>query len=275
MDRSMISSAVAMAQIQKSIDLIANNMSNLSTTGYKSRNASFSSLLFQNMKIQPDKDFNLGDASPLGIREGTGAHVSDTQLVMEQGTLVQTERTLDLALTQPDRFFTVATPGKAPHYTRDGTFYLSPDAANPNVMNLVTASGQFVIGANGGKIQLPSQFDKVIFTADGQVQYKTQGGQTVNAGVLGIVAVKHPQLLQAQGDNTFTLPNLAALGLTQAEVMGPNGGAAVVRQGALEQSNVDMSEQMANLMTMERAYQFNARSLSIGNDMMGLINQLK
>jgi flagellar basal-body rod protein FlgG len=142
-------------------------------------------------------------------------------------------------------------------------------------MNLVTADGSFVLDKNGGRIQIPANFDDITFDASGNVNYTLPGGGKGTAGQLGIVAINRPQLLEAQGNNTFMMPNLAALGLTQTNVMQPNGGAAVVRQGALEQSNVDMGEQMTKLMTMERAHQFNARSLRVGDDMMNLINQLK
>lgn len=274
MDRTMMTSATTMAQLQKGIDLISNNISNLSTTGYKSRSATFQSLLFQNMTDQPDKNQNLGRVTPLGIREGNGARLSDTQMDMSVGALNPTGRPLDLALTNADHFFTIGS-GDAPRYTRDGTFYLSPDATNPNTMNLTTANGQFVLDQNGNPVQIPAHFEDINIDAAGKVTYTMPGGGKGTAGELGIVDIKRPQLLEAQGDNTFTLPNLASLGLTQNDVLAPNNGALVVRQGFLESSNVDLSDQMTNLMTMERAYQFNARSLRVGDDMMNLINQLK
>jgi len=282
MNRAMIMSAVTMSQIQKSIDLIANNLSNISTNGYKSRNATFSSLLFQNMTNQPDKDQNLGRLTPLGIRVGSGARVSDTQMDMRLGNIKTTDRPLDLALTEPDRFFSIQVMGpdgnSETRYTRDGNFYLNPDAANPDMLNLVTANGYFVLDEKGQRIQIPAGFSDIRFTPTGEVTYTMSGGEdrpSVVAGRLGIVSIRRPQLLLAQGDNTLALPNLASLGLTQADVLAANGDANVVQQGALESSNVDLTDQLTELMNMQRAYQFNARSLSISDQMQGLINDLR
>jgi len=163
-------------------------------------------------------------------------------------------------------------------YTRDGNFYLNPDAANPDMLNLVTANGYFVLDEKGQRIQIPAGFSDIRFTPTGEVTYTMSGGEdrpSVVAGRLGIVSIRRPQLLLAQGDNTLALPNLASLGLTQADVLAANGDANVVQQGALESSNVDLTDQLTELMNMQRAYQFNARSLSISDQMQGLINDLR
>jgi flagellar basal-body rod protein FlgG len=282
MDRSMMTAAVTMNQLQQGLDLIANNLANLNTNGYKSRSATFSSLLAQNMTRQPDETVNLGRLSPLGIRLGTGARVADTRLKMDQGSIRTTGRALDFALTQPDLFFTVSTTGQeglattTTGFTRDGAFYLQPDANNPRFLNLVTASGQFVLDENGNRIRIPGDYAEIHVDPTGEVSYETRGGQNVTVGRLGIVQILRPQLLEAQGDNVFVLPDLQALGLVVGDVIGPNiANQPVVQQGALESSNVDLSEEMTKMMTLERSYEFNARSLSVADDMLGLINNLR
>lgn len=280
MNRSLITSSVTMAQLQKGIDLVANNLSNVSTTGYKSRDASFSNLLVQSLENQPDKTKSLGRVTPLGIRMGTGARVSDTSLNMAQGTIKQTDRPLDLALTKANRFFTVQVVGAEGNaetrYTRNGTFYLQPDPQNNNIMNLVTSDGYFVLDNSGNRIQLPSSFKALHINQTGQISLEFANGVTRDEVQLGVVEAKRPQLFIAMGDNTFSLPNLSALGLTTGNVLSTvTGGDRGIQQGALESSNVDMTKQMTDLMTLERAYQFNARAVSITNDMMGLVNSLR
>lgn len=280
MDRSMISAAVTMNQLQKGLDVVANNLSNLSTNGYKSRSASFSELLYQNLTNQPDQDQNLGRLTPIGLRMGSGARLSDTQMDTSMGALKQTDRALDVALLKPDQFFQVSVRddngGYHTRYTRDGAFYLQPDANNPNKMNIVTASGAFVLGRNGQPLQIPSDTESITINQTGHIQATLRDGRNIQVGDIGVVAIKRPQLLQALGDNMLGFPDLAPLGLNLNDVVTPAGATeTAVRQGMLEGSNVDLSREMTNMMMMERAYQFNAKAISVADDMQGLVNGLR
>ncbi|MFC4620478.1 flagellar hook-basal body protein [Camelliibacillus cellulosilyticus] len=280
MDRSMISAAVTMNQLQKGLDVVANNLSNLSTNGYKSRSASFSELLYQNLTNQPDQDQNLGRLTPIGLRMGSGARLSDTQMDTSMGALKQTDRALDVALLKPDQFFQVSVRddngGYHTRYTRDGAFYLQPEANNPNKMNIVTASGAFVLGRNGQPLQIPSDTESITINQTGHIQATLRDGRNIQVGDIGVVAMKRPQLLQALGDNMLGFPDLSPLGLNLNDVVTPAGATeTAVRQGMLEGSNVDLSREMTNMMMMERAYQFNAKAISVADDMQGLVNGLR
>jgi flagellar basal-body rod protein FlgG len=278
MDSSMITSAVTMGQIQQKIDLIANNLSNAGTNGYKSRDSEFTALLSQQIQNLPPKADSAGRLTPTGIRMGTGAAISDTQLNMAQGAIKKTDRALDLALTDPHHFFQVSVVGSdgttSVQYTRDGTFYLSPGSGN-GARQLVDAAGNYVLDANGSKINIPANLSDIKFHENGAIDGKLPNGQTVSIGTLGLVNISRPQLLQAQGGNLFTLPNLQALGLQTANVIQTANGQGSVMQGALEGSNVDTSKELTDLIGIQRAYQFNARALSISDQMMGLINNLR
>jgi len=280
MDRATIAAAVTMSQIQKGLDVVANNMANLETTGFKASNSAFSSLLVQSLDNQPDKVQNLGRLSPLGVREGTGARIAQTQLDTSEGAIQTTNRMLDLALQQPNQYFTITTfddNGTAhQELTRNGTFFLQEDANNKNLLNLVTENGSFVQNSNGGHIQVPANIKNVNFDANGQIIGVTDRGQQVNLGRINVVTVTHPQLLQSNGDSSYTLPNLNALGINRNDVIQETPVNAIsVKQGALESSNVDLSDQMTQLLNLQRSYQFNSRAITIDDEMSGLINSMR
>ncbi|HSU79605.1 MAG TPA: flagellar hook-basal body protein [Candidatus Angelobacter sp.] len=280
MDRSLITSAVSMGEIQKAMDTVANNLSNLNTTGFKQRQAVFSSLLEQNLTNQPDALVPLNRETPLGLREGTGSKVSGTKMDMAEGAIKQTDRPLDLALTQPDQFFTIETPnsnGQAEtRYTRNGAFYLSPDASNPNQMNLVTQNGAFVLDQTGKRIVLPKGTDQVTVSKTGQLQVNLQNGVQTTGSQIGVVSISKPQLLTSAGDTTFSMPSLAALKVPVANVLTRVPAQSVsVQTGALEASNVDLTDAMTQLTTLQRSYQFNARAIQVTDDMMNLVNTIR
>jgi flagellar basal-body rod protein FlgG len=280
MDRSLITSAVSMGEIQKALDTVANNLSNLNTTGFKQRQAVFSSLLEQNFTDQPDATIPLNRETPLGLREGTGSKVSGTKMDMAEGTIQQTDRPLDLALTQPDQFFTIEAPnskGQAEtRYTRNGAFYLEPNAASPNRMDLVTQNGSFVLDQTGKRIELPVGTDQVTVSKTGQLQVTLRNGTHTTGAQIGVVSIHKPQLLTSAGDTTFTLPSLGALKIPIANVLTRVPTQTVsVQPGALEASNVDLTDAMTQLTTLQRSYQFNARAIQVADDMMNLVNTIR
>lgn len=269
-----------MGEIQKALDTVANNLSNLNTTGFKQRQAVFSSLLEQNFTDQPDATVPLNRETPLGLREGTGSKVSGTKMDMAEGTIQQTDRPLDLALTQPDQFFTIESTGSngqaETRYTRNGAFYLQPNASNPNRMNLVTQDGSFVLDQTGKRIELPVGTDQVTVSKTGQLQVTLRNGTQTTGAQIGVVSIHKPQLLTSAGDTTFTLPSLGALKIPIANVLTRVPTQTVsVQPGALEASNVDLTDAMTQLTTLQRSYQFNARAIQVADDMMNLVNTIR
>ncbi|MFD2616191.1 flagellar hook-basal body protein [Terrilactibacillus laevilacticus] len=279
MQRSMITSSVTMGQIQKQLDMIANNLANASTTGYKSKNATFTELLEQQIDNINPKEDKAPRLTPAGIRSGTGAKIDDIKTDMTQGGIQSTDRDLDLALTSPDQMFEIGvsngTGGRVTQYTRDGAFYLSVDAQNPDQVNLVTRKGQAVLDSNGNPINLPSGTKSIEVGPNGEVTAIMPNDARQTVGQIGIVTINRPELLESRGDNLYGLPNMQALGLTIADVLTQTPMAdRAVKSHALENSNVDMTKEMTDLVTLERSYQFNARALTMSDQMSGLVNSL-
>lgn len=277
MERQMISTAVTLGQIQQQLATVANNIANVDTTGYKGRNANFSDLLEQQVNnIAPNQDAAdvANRLTPAGIRLGNGARVGDTTLDMDAGKLEQTGNQLDLALTNDQQFFTVDLNG-ATAYTRAGDLSAQPDPQNAAQLDLLTKTGEAVLGSNGQPIRLPAGSSDIQIDKAGAITAVMPSGARVNAGRLGIVQINRPQLLQSQGNNLFTLQNLNRLGIGLNNVVQPvAAGAGSVVQGQLEGSNVDLSDEMTNLIDLERNYQMNANSISMSDQMSGLINGL-
>lgn len=276
MSRSMIQAAVTMGQLQQKLDTIGHNLANSQTTGYKSRQAEFSSLLFQQIENLNHPANGTGRLTPDGIRIGSGARMGAINSNMNAGNIVTTDRMLDTALLRENYFYQIqVTENNVTEirYTRDGAFYLSPINDNGDLM-LVTKDGHPVLGANGPIVIEPG-FDSIQIQDNGQIVV-SRNGQTETAGSLAVVEITRPRILEAAGNNMFRLPDLAALGYAFGEIVqAPANIDGMLKSGALEQSNVDIAEQMSELILTQRSYQFNARTISTSDQMMGLINQLR
>lgn len=271
MNRSMINASVTMGQLQQKLNTVSNNMANVNTNGFKSRNTEFQELLVQQMNNQPLEQFEEGRNTPQGIRSGTGAAVASTMLDMDQGSLKQTDRDLDLALNNPRHLFTIDT-ADGQTYTRDGSFYLSPSQDNPDENNIVTANGDAVLGQNG-PITVPADAQEITITEQGEITVKTEDGTSDTVDTLNLAEALKPQLLEAVGNNQF-IPadneDIDADAILQ-DVQATTG----VKQGFLEQSNVNLEDEMTNMIEMQRHYEFNGRAVSIGDQMKGLVNGMK
>jgi flagellar basal-body rod protein FlgG len=271
MNRSLITATNTMTQLQKQLDNISHNIANINTTGFKRRETNFQELLVQQFNNQPIDRNEIGRLTPNGIRQGVGAKVSHTSLQLAQGSITTTERALDVALLKENQFFEVEVDGQT-RFTRDGSFSLSvlPDGA----LQLVTSEG-FPVLSETGPIIFNEGYNGFTISDNGQLNVQYPNG-TSDVFNLSVVEIKRPQLLQSAGNNVYSLPNLQDLNLGQADVF-----AAIERndisamQGALEQSNVELQKEMTDLINTQRSYQFNAKSISIADQMMGLINGIR
>lgn len=277
MSRSMIQAAVTMNQLQNKLDVVANNMANSQTTGYKTRDAQFASLLTQQINNNTSPENAEGRLTPDGVRVGTGAKLGSVNINLTPGTVEETDRALDTALLGENHLFQIRTEEngvQGTQYTRDGAFYLSP-ANNDQSLMLTTKDGNPVLDETGNPIIFSSDVDDVTIQDNGQI-VTTTGNQTENVGMLAIVEALRPRMLEATGENEFRLPDLDELGYNADEIIEqvPNTG-DILQSSALEGANVDTSKQMTDLINAQRSYQFNARSISMGDEMQGLINQLR
>ncbi|WP_319003497.1 flagellar hook-basal body protein [Bacillus shivajii] len=276
LNQSMISAAVTMGQLQKKLDLTSNNLANVNTTGYKRRDASFSDLLFQQVNNQVVAEQETGRLTPNGIRAGSGAALAQTAVRFEQGALQQTDRPLDIALTEKGYFFELApTEDGERRFTRDGAFYLSPNPNNAGENYLVNQDGDYVLGEDGEPIVIPANYEDLQITDQGTIQIVINGDETEVVGQLQLVNITKPQLLNSIGNNAYVFPNLDDLDLEFGDVLEEAVGTDVFRQGSLEMSNVDMSREISEMLLTQRNYQFNARAVSISDEMMGLVNSIR
>ncbi|WP_339148030.1 MULTISPECIES: flagellar hook-basal body protein [unclassified Sutcliffiella] len=277
MSRIMLNATNTMNQLQKQLDTIGHNIANVDTIGYKNRQSTFQELLVQQSNNQTLNQYDSVRNTPLGIRMSSGAGLAQTKLNLTQGALKNTDRMLDFALAIEDQFFTVQVTENgqtSTQFTRNGVFYLSP--INNNEVMLVTAEGHPVLDSNEQPIVLPENVKDIKLQPEGVILAELNNGQAI-ARELGMAQVIRPQMLEARPGSLFALPP-AGIANPQ-DVVGFIQGAArqdiSLRQGMLEQSNVDLASEMTEMTLMQRSYQFNARSVQFADQMMGLVNGLK
>ncbi|OXS56453.1 flagellar basal-body rod protein FlgG [Bacillus sp. V-88] len=280
MNRTMITATNTLGQLQKQMDMIGHNLSNADTYGYKRRDATFSEMLVQQVKNQSVDKFETGRLTPLGVREGNGAKLSQAQLILNQGSLKATGRSLDFALTSDRQFFKVLSQDEdssAVRYTRDGAFSASP-TGNGEMM-LVNGSGLPVLDENDNYITFSEDAAAFELGDNGVLTVRNSGGGEERF-YLGVVTVEKSQFLQQYGGNLLGFAdNLDQLGVTEDEVVtNVTGGARTdisMVQNSLEGSNVDISKEMTDMLSVQRSYQFQARSISLADQMMGLVNGIR
>lgn len=281
MNRTMLTATNTLTQLQKQMDIISNNMANIDTNGYKRRDATFSDLIHQKFNNQRNADEEVNRLTPNGIRVGTGARIAQTQLDMKQGGIKATDRPLDTAFASVGQLYKVLVQDEAGNssiqYTRNGAMYLSP--LSDDEIALVTSDGHSILDENDNPIYINGEPLDYSIDNHGRLSVRMAAG-TDQIFDIGVVQVNKPQFLTANGNNLYGLPdNLNELGVALDDIFtdlgGPLRGEIAIQQGALEQSNVDMSKEMTDLIQTQRAYQFQSRSISIADQMMGLVNGIR
>ena len=246
---------------QRSIDTIGNNLSNLSTTGYKKVRLDFQDLLYTRM-------FNWDDNGPhMNLQRGAGIREYQTARVMTQGAAQVTERTLDFML-EGAGFFAVENPTPMDEdgldetlYTRVGSFYISAE----EVPYLIDGQGRYILDADGERIAVTDPAN-LAADSEGNLFYTSGDGQTTHVARLGLYDFVNPGGLADVGDGYFVQT------ANSGEI---SEAACTVRQGVIEASNVDMSEEMVRLIRSQRAYQLAARCVSTADQMMQIANSIK
>ncbi len=277
MNRTMITATNTLGQLQKQMDVLSNNIANVDTTGFKRREATFTDLLVQQFNNLPggDPDTAAARLTSEGIRQGTGAKLGQIQMIMTQGTLKSTDRPLDTAFTKEGMFYRIQVQRDDVYetqYTRDGAFYLSPLSENETM--LVTSSGHPVLDENNEPVVIVGKAKDYTITETGTLKVNMEDGsqQSVN---LGVSLVNNPQLLEQKGGNLLGLPAGVEADGVLTDLNGEWRRQISIRSGALELSNVNLSKEMTDLMIAQRSYQFQARSINMADQMMGLINGIR
>jgi flagellar basal-body rod protein FlgG len=239
--------------------VIANNLANVGTTGFKRERASFSTLAYQDARVAGQQSSG-ETAYALGLNLGTGVNMQGTARMESQGTLSSTGNALDLAL-DGDGYFAVQMPGGKIGYTRAGNFSRSAEGT------LVTPQGYAVQPS----ISIPEGSTSITIAPDGTVSaVPAGGGAATSLGQITVASFANPAGLQAAGDN-FVLET-AGSGAPQVGPAGENGRGSV-RQGMLEGSNVNVVEELVDMIECQRAYEVNSKMISAVDEMLRNANQ--
>ncbi len=260
MIRSLWTARTGLDAQQTQLDVISNNLANVSTNGFKRSRAVFEDLLYQTLR-QPGAQQTQQNQISSGLQIGTGVRPIATERVYSQGNLQQTGNSLDLAV-QGNGFFQVERPDGTIGYTRDGSFQLD------NEGNVVTPSG-YLLADN---INIPADAVSITVGKDGTVSV-LQAGEIapIEVGAIQLATFVNPGGLQAAGENLFL--ETASSGV--ANVLQPGQeGAGVINQGYVETSNVNVAEELVSMIVTQRAYELNSRVIQTSDQMLGRLTQL-
>lgn len=260
--RSLSTGATGMMAQQLNVEVISNNIANMSTTGFKRQRAEFQDLLYQNMRRPGSTSSDANTIVPSGIQIGVGVRTAGVYRIHEQGNLTTTGNTYDLAISGKG-YFQVTLPSGETSYTRSGSFQINAQG------QMVTVDGYLLNPA----ITVPQGALSVNIDATGIVEARI-AGQT-NAQQLGQIQLAtfvNEAGLEATGDNLFL--ETAASG--QPTVGNPNAvGFGVLRQGYVETSNVNPVQEITNLITAQRAYEMNSKIITASDEMLQTATRLR
>ncbi|TXI79489.1 MAG: flagellar basal-body rod protein FlgG [Dechloromonas sp.] len=245
---------------QTQLDVIANNLSNVSTNGFKRARAVFEDLLYQNLR-QPGAQSSQQTQIPSGLQLGTGARPVSTARIFTQGNLQKTDNALDVAING-NGFFQVLLPDGTTGYTRDGSFQ------KDNQGQIVTSNG-YPVSPN---ITIPADALSVTVGTDGTISVTQPGvAAATQIGALQLATFVNPGGLLSVGQNLFL--ETASSGTPTPNTPGTNGAGAV-NQGYVETSNVNVAEELVTMIQTQRAYELNSKVVSTSDSMLGRLTQL-
>ena len=254
--------ATGMLAQQMNVDVISNNIANMTTTGYKKQRAEFQDLLYQT-KVRPGStSSDAGNTVPAGIQLGLGVKTGSVYRVNEQGALQITDNELDLAVAG-DGFFQITMPTGETAYTRDGSFQMNENG------EMVTSEGYILQPG----ITIPNDAVDITINNSGEVLVKIQGQVALsNVGQIQLSIFQNDAGLEALGDNLYL--ETEASGAATSGI--PNStGFGRLQQGALEGSNVNVVQEITNLIQAQRAYEMNSKVIQTGDQMLSTVSQLR
>ncbi|WP_019141189.1 flagellar basal-body rod protein FlgG [Noviherbaspirillum massiliense] len=260
MIRSLWISKTGLDAQQTQMDVISNNLANVSTSGFKRSRAVFEDLLYQTMR-QPGAQSSQQTQLPTGLQIGTGVRPVATERIFTQGNLQQTGNDKDVAI-QGAGFFQVLLPDGTTAYTRDGSFHMDSQG------QLVTSSGYPVQPA----ITIPANAQTLTIGRDGTVSV-TQPGvvNPIQVGALQLATFINPAGLESRGENLYV--ETASSGNPNTTTPGTNG-AGLLAQGYVETSNVNVVEELVNMIQTQRAYEINSKAITTSDQMLQRLSQL-
>ncbi len=261
--RALWTAASGMKAQQLNIDTISNNLSNVNTTGFKKHRIEFKDLMYEKLRTT---DFNEGEGRPVNLEVGHGVMPAATVRAFTQGSFEQTNNSLDFAING-DGFFVVRDNSDNLFYTKDGSFKLSIEDGEAR---LSTADGYY-LQADSGDVELGSDFSEIFVSPDGVVSVKrTDSAEIEEIAALNIVKFPNPAGLESIGKNLFKETTASGEFVESFE-----GDAGEIMQGFLETSNVQVVEEMIKLITAQRAYEINSKSIQTADEMLQMANNLR
>ncbi|NWG32127.1 MAG: flagellar basal-body rod protein FlgG [Rhodocyclaceae bacterium] len=245
---------------QTNLDVIAHNLANVSTNGYKRQRAVFEDLLYQNLR-QPGAQSTQQTQIPSGLQLGVGVRTVATEHIHTQGNLQKTENPLDIAINGQG-FFQIQMPDGTLAYTRDGAFQ------RDSTGQIVTSSGYPLSPA----ITIPADAVSVTISRDGIVSVLQAGQATpTQLGNIQLATFINNGGLQSIGENLYV--ETASSGTPTPNTPGSNG-AGLLNQGYVETSNVNVAEELVTMIQTQRAYEMNSKAVSTSDQMLGRLTQL-
>lgn len=253
--RALHTAATGMMAQELNVQVISNNIANMRTTGYKRQRAEFQDLLYEQVRRVGAQSSDQGTVLPVGVELGSGVRTAGTPRVMTQGSLLPTQKNLDVAV-RGEGFFRIQLPDGRTAYTRDGSFEMDAQGRLVTVQGYVLQPG----------ITVPQNSTGIAINAQGQVSVTPAGTNTsTQIGQIELSLFVNKSGLQAIGDNMYL--ETPASGTPQNGT--PNGqGFGDLMQGHLEQANVEAVSEISDLIAAQRAYEMNAKVISAADQMM-------
>jgi flagellar basal-body rod protein FlgG len=255
--RAFSTAATGMTAQQMMVDMIANNLANINTTGFKRSQINFQDLLYVEMQ-EEGTEVASGINSPSGLEIGSGVRASSNVKVFSLGELQSTNNPLDIAIAG-EGFLQVVMPNGDIRYTRDGALQINGNG------QLVTANGYAIEPS----ISVPIDAASISIEKDGGVNITDSSGTQSVVGNIQLARFPNPTGLSSEGDNLYA--ETEASGTSTTGTPGENGF-GTIQSRFLEKSNVQMVTELVNLITAQRAYEINSRAIRAGDDMLRTAN---
>jgi flagellar basal-body rod protein FlgG len=259
--RALRTAASGMSAQELNIEVISNNIANINTTAFKKNKPQFQDLMYQQVSVSPINSQSSTAVSGNTLQIGNGVQPTSTEKIFNQGDMTQTNNQLDLAISGQG-FFQVKKPDGTYAYTRDGSFKVDSEG------KIVTSSGYYLDPG----VTIDENTLSVTIAKDGSVQATKVGGTTSTAGNIELARFMNPGGLKSLGDNLYEQTEASGTPIIGTPNTSSFGS---VSQGYLEASNVDIVEEMISMISAQRAYEINSKTVQTVEQMMQMANNLK
>lgn len=259
--RALRTAASGMSAQELNIEVISNNIANINTTAFKKNKPQFQDLMYQQVSVSPINSESSTAVSGNTLQIGNGVQPTSTEKIFNQGDMTQTNNQLDLAISGQG-FFQVKKPDGTYAYTRDGSFKVDSEG------KIVTSSGYYL----DPSVTIDENTLSVTIAKDGSVQATKVGGTTSTAGNIELARFMNPGGLKSLGDNLYEQTEASGTPIIGTPNTSSFGS---VNQGYLEASNVDIVEEMISMISAQRAYEINSKTVQTVEQMMQMANNLK